>query len=83
VKEVIGVEDEVDAEGIPDQLTVKGAGEVIDQSMFEIPDIPQECRFVKGPLGDARNMGGEVARQRPGQQQREQGIEAQDERMAA
>src|SRR5687768_10174546 len=59
------------------------AGELIDQGVFEIPDVPQEGGFIKGPLGNARDMGGKVAHQRPGQHQRESKIETQDGEMTA
>jgi hypothetical protein len=42
VEEVEGVEDQVDAQRIPDQLRVERAGAQIEQSVLEIPDVPAE-----------------------------------------
>ncbi len=79
VKEVIGVEDEVDAKRVPDEVAVQRAAEVVDEGGLEIPGIPQEGGFVEGPLGNAGNGGSQSGRQRPRENQRQQGIEGEDD----
>lgn len=45
--------------------------------MLEVPDIPDECGFVEGPLGHARDEIEDVEGQGPGKGEGEQGEEAQ------
>ncbi len=64
--EVIGVEHQVDAQREPDQIRVQGRAQIVDQGIFEIPDVPDEGGLVESPLGYARHMGCQVGKQRPG-----------------
>lgn len=36
---------------------MEGVAELVDEALFEIPDVPDKGGFVKGPLGHAWHVG--------------------------
>ncbi len=83
MEEVISIEHQVDAQGIPDQLRVQRAGERIDQRVLEVPDVPEEGRLVIRPLRYAGDVRRQMTDQRPRQDQRQQRIEGENKAMVA
>jgi hypothetical protein len=83
VIEVVSVEDQVDAEREPDQLAVQRRLKIVDQRVLELPDVPDEGRFIERPLRHTRHVRRQVQNQRPGEQHRKQAVEAKRQQMAA
>ena len=83
VIEVIGVEDQVDAQRVVDQAAVQGRLKQIKQGVLEVPDVPDKGGFVVGPCGRAGGVRGEVHRQRPPKQRGEHKKAAQHGGMGA
>ena len=69
VEEVVGVEDEVNAQWIVDQIRMQRRREVVDQAVFEVPDVPHEGGFVESPLRYTGNPRKDPQRQRPREDQ--------------
>ena len=67
IEEIVGVEDEIDAQRVVDQVAVQGRGQIVDERVFEVPDVPDEGGFVVGPLGHAGHRIKDAQGQGPGE----------------
>ena len=82
MKKIVGIENQVNAKRIPDQLCMQRVAEVIDQGMLEIPNIPDKGRFIEGPLRNAGHMRGDLGNERPSQDQAQECIKRKHEKVA-
>jgi len=77
-RDVAADQDQVDAQGVPDQFGVQWAGVQVQQGVLEIPDIPAEGRFVEGPGRGAGHPITQERGNRPRQDERQEGEDAED-----